>query len=213
MAVSLSPAPGRAPRHRLARGHARARSPRGAAGFGYIALLIAVAVIGMAAAATLQLGAILQRRAAEEALLQIGADYGAALDSYAKATPAGFATAPPSLRDLLRDPRFPGVVRHLRRLYADPLTGETNWGVRMTVDCKGIGGIYSLSPAKPIKIGNFDIAFQAFEGKSSYADWVFTAPVQVAVPVTGNSATAAGVAAPLPLSTGGCPTTSDMPSS
>ena len=154
-------------------------------GFAYLSLLISIAIIGVAAAATLQLGSILQRRAAEEELLAIGNEFRRALISYSSATPAGQPSVPPTLQALLKDPRYPNIRRHLRKLYFDPLTGSQQWGTVMSIDGKGIVGIYSLSTAKPIKIGNFDLAYQYFEDKTSYADWVFMA-VAPNASTTGN---------------------------
>lgn len=157
-------------------------------GFAYLSLLITIAIIGVAAAATLQLGSILQRRAAEEELLAIGSEFRRALISYSSATPAGQPSVPPTLQALLKDPRYPNIRRHLRKLYFDPLTGSQQWGTVMSIDGKGIVGIYSLSTAKPIKIGNFEMQFLSFTDKTSYADWVFRAVMPV-VPVTTVPAT------------------------
>jgi hypothetical protein len=55
----------------------------------------------------------------------------------------------------------------------------------MSIDGKGIIGIYSLSTAKPIKIGNFETQFLSFTDKTIYADWVFMA----VVPTAPNNAT------------------------
>jgi type II secretory pathway pseudopilin PulG len=144
-----------------------------ARGFTYLGLLILLAVIGIAAAAALQVGAIVQRRAAEEELLAIGNEFRQALISYANATPAGQKRAPATLQDLFRDPRYPDVRRHLRKLYADPLTGREEWGVVVWQDGSGIAGIYSLAQGQPIKIGHFATPFQEFVGKTSYRDWIF----------------------------------------
>jgi type II secretory pathway pseudopilin PulG len=146
---------------------------RHAGGFTYVGLLIMLAIIAVAATATLQLGAIAQRREAEEELLAIGSEFRNALLSYAVATPAGQPTAPQTLDDLLKDPRYPTPRRHLRKLYGDPLTGKAEWGVMHTLDGKGIAGVYSLSTQRPIKIGNFAPEFQTFTGKDTYAGWVF----------------------------------------
>jgi type II secretory pathway pseudopilin PulG len=155
-------------------------------GFAYLSLLIMIAVIGVAAAATLQLGSLMQRRAAEEELLAIGTEFRAALISYANATPVGQPSTPPTLQALLKDPRYPNIRRHLRKLYFDPLTGKQEWGTVMSIDGKGIAGIYSLSTARPIKIGNFDAQFLNFADKTSYADWVFTPIAAVPVPTVRN---------------------------
>lgn len=156
------------------------RPPRPCNGFTLLGLLILVAIIGIASAATLQLGAVLQRRAAEEELLEIGAEFQAALLSYANATPARAQAAPNSLQDLLKDPRYPNTRRHLRKVYADPMSGKEQWGTLMAPDGHGIIGIYSLAEGKPIKVGNFSVALQNFEGKSSYRDWIFMSKLQAA---------------------------------
>ncbi len=155
---------------------------RCAGGFTYLGVLILIAIIGIASAATLQVGSILQRRAAEEELLDIGAAFCDALHSYANATPIGQQRTPNSLQDLLKDPRYPNVRRHLRKVFADPITGDEEWGTLAAPDGKGIVGVYSLSDAKPIKIGNFDVRFQHFEGKTSYREWTFTIMPQAVWP-------------------------------
>jgi type II secretory pathway pseudopilin PulG len=147
-------------------------------GFTYIGLMILVAVIGIVSAASLQVGVIAQRRAAEESLLDIGEEFRNALTSYANATPDGLPREPASLQDLLKDPRYPSPRRHLRKLYPDPLTGKEEWGIQTSRDGLRIVGIFSLSEERPIKIGNFDTAFQHFSNKASYRDWVFAIALQ-----------------------------------
>jgi type II secretory pathway pseudopilin PulG len=163
------------------------------AGFTYVAVLIALAIMALAATGAVQVGAVMQRRAAEERLLDIGEEFRVALTSYAKATPAGLPTTPHSLQDLLRDPRYPQAKRHLRKIYFDPMTGQQSWGFVSTLDGTGIVGIHSLSTARPIKIGNFPPAYQSFQDKESYTEWVFlpkptvpTVPVAVRPPATTN---------------------------
>jgi type II secretory pathway pseudopilin PulG len=145
-------------------------------GFTYIGLLIMIAIISLAATATLQVGAIQERRAAEEELLEIGAEYGQALASYATASPPGQKRSPSTLQDLLRDRRFPVPRRHLRKIYPDPITGKEEWGLVMAPDNSGIIGIYSLSNAQPIKIANFETPNENFAKKTSYRFWVFKSP-------------------------------------
>lgn len=144
-----------------------------ARGFTYIGLLITLAIIGVATAATLQLGLVIQRRNAEQELLTIGREFRAALISYASATPAGQSSRPRTLEDLLKDPRYPNIRRHLRKIYVDPITAKPEWGVLNSPDGSGIIGVHSLSTAVPIKIGNFEKEFQYLIGKTSYSDWVF----------------------------------------
>ena len=142
-------------------------------GFAYLLLLVALAVIGVASAASVSMGATMTRRAAEEELLAIGAEYERALVSYQMATPSGqLVRSPKSLADLLRDPRYPTTKRHLRRVYADPLIGEESWGVIRAPDGT-IAGIYSLAEGAPIKQAGFTDRWEGFNEAKSYANWRF----------------------------------------
>jgi len=141
-------------------------------GFTLIAVLLLVAVLAIAAAATVSAGVTLQRRAAEDDLLFIGLEYKRAFRSYyesAVSTPR----YPLTLADLLKDPRFPGVRRHLRKPYIDPITGKAEWGL-IQAPGGGIMGVYSLATGTPIKIDLFDPEFADFAGKTSYGDWQFS---------------------------------------
>jgi type II secretory pathway pseudopilin PulG len=149
------------------------------AGFTYLGVLILVAILGIASVASLQIGSLLQRRAAEEELLRIGSAFQNALIAYGNATPPGQARAPRSLEDLLKDPRYLGTRRYLRQLYVDPLTGKNEWGVVDSPENGGIIGVFSLSESTPIKIGNFASEFVEFTGKTSYRDWQFIVPANV----------------------------------
>ena len=142
-------------------------------GFTYLGLIFLVAIIGLVGAAGLKVGSLLQRAAAEEDLLYIGAAFSDALQSYAAATPRGRPAQPPTLQELLKDPRFPGTRRHLRKIFVDPLTGKAEWGVLYLGDKVGVIGVYSLSDAKPLKISNFDPRFVGFENKEKISDWKF----------------------------------------
>ncbi len=152
------------------------------AGFTYLGLLILLAIIALVASASLQVGSILQRRAAEEELLTIGLQFRQALQSYAAMSQAGQKRFPSSLADLVKDPRFPHTVRHLRKIYVDPLTGKDEWGVVTAVDGTGILALYSLSKDKPIKVGNFDPVWQGFEASDSYQRWRFSATALMPLP-------------------------------
>ena len=144
-------------------------------GFTYLSVIIVVAIIGLVAAAALKLGATVQRSRAEQQLLLIGAAFSDALQSYADATPAGQLPQPPSLKDLLRDPRFPTPRRHLRKIFVDPMTGKDEWGIVYLGARTGVVAVYSLSDAKPVKIGNFPARFQSLAGKRKISEWRFVA--------------------------------------
>lgn len=162
------------------------RSPR-QGGFTYLGLIILVTVIGLVGAATIKVDALLQRAAAEEELLEAGAAFSAALESYAAVTPKGQPPYPPSLQELLKDPRTPGLRRHLRKIFVDPLTGSTEWGVLYVADNLGVMAVHSLSQAKPLKIGNFDARFVGFENKARVSEWKFgAASVAPVVPLAAS---------------------------
>jgi len=146
------------------------------AGFTYLGLIIFVTIIGLVGAATLKTGALMQRAAAEEELLDIGAAFSAALDSYAAATPQGASPYPPSLKELLKDPRVPGVRRHLRKIFVDPLTGKAEWGVVYLGDgTTGVVAVHSLSTARPLKVANFDSRFAGLDNADTISAWRFKA--------------------------------------
>ncbi len=145
----------------------------GQRGFAYLLLLATIAILGIASSAAVTLGAQMGRRDAEQQLMAIGAEFQQALRGYA-GVPLG-ARGPRSLEELLKDPRVPGIRRHLRQLYADPLTGKAEWG--LVTDSQGfIVGIHSLADGTPIKQNGFDPAQAGFEEARSYRDWVFGLP-------------------------------------
>lgn len=171
--------------------HRPARRQRG---FTYLGLIILVAILGLVGAAGLKMGSLLQRQAAEQELLDIGAQFVDALQSYAGATPAGQPQHPPTLAALLRDPRFPQVRRHLRKLYVDPITGRAEWGLLYQPGSQGIIGVHSLSSSAPLKVGNFEARFTGFEGRSHLSEWQFVAGGPV--PPAGLPLAPADAAAP-----------------
>ena len=177
-----------------------ARAPAGEAGFTYVGLVFFVAMLGLVGAATVKVDSLLRRAAAEEELLEIGAQFGEALRSYAAATPRGYPTAPPTLQDLLKDPRFPGTRRHLRKIFVDPVTGRDEWGIVYQGDKVGVLAVYSLSQAQPLKVANFDARFLNFENKEHLSEWKFTATGQgVSVTAPNGIAPPAAPGAQSPL--------------
>jgi type II secretory pathway pseudopilin PulG len=157
-------------------------------GFTYIGLLIAIVVIGIGLAAVGPVSRTLQLREQERELLFVGDQFRRAIAAYYEATPGGLKQFPKKLEDLLRDNRYPNVQRYLRRIYLDPLTGKTQWGL---VELPGIGitGVYSLSDLQPIKTANFPAQYKAFQTAKKYSDWKF-----VYVPSQGASAATAPAA-------------------
>jgi len=138
-------------------------------GFTYIAVLIAVAFIGLGLALAGEVWQTARMRDKEVELLYAGNQYRRAIQRYFL---SGLNQYPRSLEDLLKDPRKPGTERYLRKLYADPLTGNGEWGLVKAPD-GGIMGVYSLSEDKPIKVAGFAFANREFEGAAKYSDWKF----------------------------------------
>jgi type II secretory pathway pseudopilin PulG len=140
-----------------------------AQGFAYLTVLFIVAIMsgGLAVVGQVWHTAALREREAE--LLQVGHEYRKAIERFYLAGPRQY---PRSLAELVKDPRQPATVRHLRRLYPDPITGGKDWGVVQAPD-GGIAGVYSLSAERPLKSGGFAVRDAAFEGKGKYSEWQF----------------------------------------
>ena len=141
-------------------------------GFSYLAAFAALVVLGVAGGAVATSWNLEGQREREHELLVVGAEYRTAIERYVTAAPSGQRQYPRSLHDLVRDPRFPGIVRHLRRLHADPLTGRAEWG-QVTAPDGGIMGVYSLASGQPLKTGGFALRDARFTGAATYSDWIF----------------------------------------
>lgn len=128
------------------------------------------------------------QRDKEADLLWIGDNYARAIASYHAASPAQMREYPQKLEQLLLDLRQPNTMRHLRRLYRDPMTGSTEWG--LIKDGSGrITGVYSLGKGAPLKQGGFEKNWARFNNAKSYADWIFVAePDNAASPAVPGGA-------------------------
>lgn len=157
--------------------HARRQS-----GFALIALLLIVAVSGLALASAAQVWSTASRRDKEEELLHIGREMRQAIRSYALSSPGG-QQYPQRLEDLVLDPRFPFVKRHLRRIYADPLTGEPEWGLVKAGDA--IIGVHSLARGKPLKT-TLDPELGIADDAQTYEQWIFAVPAEATPDVNGD---------------------------
>jgi hypothetical protein len=175
---------------------------RKAAGFTYLwaLMLIALMSLGMSIAADVYVVSV--QREKERELLFIGQQFELALARYSEVplpaqTPSGSSAVasvqpnprpavngaavesnfeprrlPAELDELLEDKRVDPPARHLRRLYVDPITRNTEWGV---VRFGGrIVGVHSLSTVTPLKTGGFDPQWATFGEATSHAEWVFS---------------------------------------
>jgi type II secretory pathway pseudopilin PulG len=157
-------------------------------GFTYLFVLILIALIGAGLGAAGTLWRTNAQRAREVELLFIGNQYRQAIQSYYELDRSA-PRFPPSIDDLLEDPRQPVPVRHLRRAWRDPLTGET-FDLITAPDGGGISGVASRSTAKPLKQSRFDPQDEAFADAASYTEWqfVFTPAAPAVQPAPQDSA-------------------------
>jgi type II secretory pathway pseudopilin PulG len=141
---------------------------RSTRGYTLIGLLFLMAVLGLLLAAAGSTWQAAREREKEAELLFIGNQYRQALLDYYQ---LGAKVYPKKLQDLIADPRFPNTVRHLRRLWPDPVSGG-DW-VLVRDEAGGIKGVHSVSDQPPRKIAGFTKENASFEGATKYSDWVF----------------------------------------
>ncbi|WP_338845426.1 type II secretion system protein [Massilia sp. W12] len=151
------------------------------AGFAYLWTLMLVALLGAGLALGSHMHHTSMQREKEEQLIFIGHQFRAAIASYLAASPdKDRPQYPASLEDLLKDPRFPGTVRHLRRIWRDPITGRAEWGL---IKLQGrIVGVHSLSEAMPLKQDHFRPEDSMLAHQSKYSGWRFTWPENMLLP-------------------------------
>jgi type II secretory pathway pseudopilin PulG len=157
--------------------------PRRSSGFSYIGLLIFVVLMGIALAGTGVVWQTEMRREKERELLFVGDQFRRAIGLYYERTPGGVKKFPRSFDDLMLDKRYPNMQRYLRKVYADPVTGKSEWGLVNGPE-GGIMGVYSLSQDEPLKHANFLPMHENLAGKTRYNEWVF---VYVPMGAEGNA--------------------------
>lgn len=141
-------------------------------GIAYLALLIAIAIIGVGIATAGIVWSEASQREKERELLFVGEQFRRAIQQYYE---SGILEKnyPPTLDALLQDARFPGTRRYLRRLYRDPMSGTTQWGLLLAPD-GGIMGVHSLrDDVMARRRTNFTQQLAGLEGKARTSDWVF----------------------------------------
>ncbi len=145
----------------------------GRGGFTYLSVLILVVISGIALTAASKYWSTVAKREKEKELLFRGDRIKKAIESYYKSAPGGMGQVyPQRLEDLLSDPRYLKLHRHLRKGYRDPMTKEGSWGLVLEAGGR-IKGVFSKSQERPLKKGNFPTEYQAFEKAGSYSDWKF----------------------------------------
>jgi type II secretory pathway pseudopilin PulG len=142
-----------------------------ARGYALLAAVLAVALVSLATLVPVQSAVRQAQRERETELLFIGQQYRDAIARYRNAPAGGIAQYPASLNDLLDDRRFPQPRRHLRRLYADPMTGEADWTLLRSQG--RIIGVASSDTRAPLKRSGFPAPLAQFDSATSYSDWRF----------------------------------------
>lgn len=140
-------------------------------GFTYLVLLfmLAIGAAGLGALATQWQAATQREREAE--LLFRGSQMAQALGRYAAATPPGLPRAPQALEELLEDRRSTPPRRHLRRLYADPFSGQPDW--LLLRDARGgIVGLHSRATQRAWRRHGLPVPTPPRQ-PASVGDWLF----------------------------------------
>lgn len=139
------------------------------AGYTYPAVLILLVGVALAAqSATIPASGRAQAEREAELLFR-GLAYREAIQSYWDAG-APSPVLPRDLDDLLLDPRTEGL-RHIRRLYDDPMPGG-GWRVLRGAD-GGISGVVSTARGTPRRKAFFPAGLEGFAEADSYGGWRF----------------------------------------
>jgi type II secretory pathway pseudopilin PulG len=157
-------------------------------GIAYIALLVAIIIIGISLGAAGKYWSHVILRDKEEELLFRGDQYRRAIERYVASVPGG-QTYPKSIDDLLQDNRSAAGKRHLRQKYKDPISGEDFVIIRNPLN-NAIIGVHSPSDKEPLKKEGFPEAYSGaqaepqsgfpidmnnFTDKKKYSEWLFVA--------------------------------------
>ena len=152
------------------------RAGRPSRGFTFVAMLLLLALLSLGLAAAGTVWSQVSQRERERELMRIGTVYARAIESYYNASPGSQKIYPERLDLLLLDTRYVGTVRHLRRVYPDPVNPSQAWG--LVHDPAGhIMGVYSQSDAAPIAPGPVLLDDRVLPPAKRYRDWVFLAKV------------------------------------
>lgn len=147
-------------------------------GFSYLWILFIVFLMGIFSMLTSSLYQIQQQRENEKILIQQGHEFRRAIESYYHlSNQTGIEGYPNSLEQLIKDDRYPNTVRHLRKIYIDPMTGQSDW-VLVKIGNKVIG-VHSSSNKKTLKKTNFLPEDATLENKNTYNEWIFSYPSNI----------------------------------
>ena len=158
-------------------------------GFTYLALLAAVAALGWGAAWIGETWSVTAQREKEQELLWVGEQYRQAIGLYCQRSPGGAKRYPERLEDLLEDKRHLATQRYLRRIYRDPMTGRSEWGLIRAPE-GGIMGVHSLAERAPVRKVNLGVANSKLQNASRISEWRFVYELPAAPAATPAGKTA-----------------------
>jgi type II secretory pathway pseudopilin PulG len=149
-------------------------------GFTYLAVMLLVLILMLGLGAASEQIATINKRDREAELIFVGEQYRNAIASYYQNSPGGIKQFPSKLESLVLDKRSINPLRHLRKLYRDPVTDSNEWGLVKTPQDE-IVGIYSLSSEEVLtttnnsdlvqKINQYEIPSK--NNIAVYSDWKF----------------------------------------
>ncbi len=147
-------------------------SGRNQRGFTYLAALFLVGIAGIGLAATAEIWSHVRQREKETELLWIGEQFRQAIGLYYQRTPGAMKRYPARLEDLLEDRRYPNMQRYLRRIYVDPMVGNSEWGL-IPAPGGGIMGVYSTAVVRPVRTLSLLVSDEAISATATYREWRF----------------------------------------
>ena len=120
-------------------------------GFTYLTILVLIVMLSLALGAASEHIANITKREREAELMFIGEQYRNAIASYYQSALGGVKQFPPTLESLVLDKRSVSPLRHIRKLYRDPITDSDEWGLVKTPDGQ-ITGVFSLSNERMLTV-------------------------------------------------------------
>lgn len=146
-------------------------SPKAQQGVTFLWALLLLVVLSLGLGRLLEIQSMRAQRAMEAELLWVGEQYRRAIERYYQSSPGEVKQLPYKLDDLLQDPRLLTLTRHLREIYADPMTDQPFMEIH---DHRGmLIGVRSTSTRQPIKTGGFSPHYAHFSKATGYQQWEF----------------------------------------
>jgi type II secretory pathway pseudopilin PulG len=146
-------------------------------GFTLVAVLVVLALASLGLAVVGPRWSDAQKREKEADIIRVGTEYAQAIGRYYERSPGAVKQYPPTLEHLLRDERFVGTLRHLRRPWPDPLRPERPWG--LVRDEQGhVMGVFVNSAEAPVRTASFSIpGLRPLAAAQRYDEWQFVPEV------------------------------------